>query len=53
VQQQDALKSEIIREFEAQRRVTLLRQRTQQVVVLIGFSVLIAVCFPFHTMTTP
>lgn len=45
MQQQDALKSEIIREFEAQRRVTLLRQRAQQVVVLIGFSALIAVCF--------
>ncbi len=43
--QQEAIKAQVIREFEAQRRVTLLRQRTQQVVVLIGFSALIAVCF--------
>jgi phosphonate transport system permease protein len=45
VPQQEAIKAQVIREFEAQRRVTLLRQRTQQVVVLIGFSALIAVCF--------
>lgn len=43
--QQEAIKAQVIREFEAQRRVTLLRQRTQQVVVLIGFSALIAVSF--------
>ena len=45
VPQQEAIKAQVIREFEAQRRVTLLRQRTQQVVILIGFSALIAVCF--------
>jgi len=45
VPQQEAINAQVIREFEAQRRVTLLRQRTQQVVVLIGFSALVAVCF--------
>lgn len=43
--QNEALKAQIVREFEAERRVTLLRLRLQQVLVLVGFSALIAACF--------
>lgn len=43
--QRDAVKTQIVREFEAERRVTLLRQRIQQALVLVGFSALIAACF--------
>ena len=43
--QNEALKAQIVRDFEAERRVTLLRLRLQQAVVLICFSALIAACF--------